>query len=78
MNKTLLQKIMALSGLVLFLVPSVLVFATTNEDQLVLTPEEDFPKVRKIFIYTSETLGNIVSFDTYHMQLKEQKEKQEY
>ncbi len=74
MNKSTFQKIIALSGIALFLVPSVLVFATTNTEQQVLTPDEDFPNIHRIFIYTKETLGNIISADTYHMKLKEQKE----
>jgi len=74
MNKRTFQKIIALSGIVLFIIPSALVFAATNNKQLLLTPEEDFPKIHSIFIYTRETLGNIISFDTYHMKLKEQKE----
>lgn len=54
--------------------PIIFSLATNENQNCVMSTQEDFTRLHRIFIYRHGQLGNVASADTYHMQLKQGKE----
>ncbi len=69
-----IRRIFALYALVIFILPTIPLMAITNENDFVLTPQEEYDKLHKGFLYTSGYLAAWLDTDWYHVELKTDKD----
>jgi hypothetical protein len=74
MKSKTITRLFAFFGMIIFCTSFVFTVAQNKNHKSVMSTNEDFPKVHNLFLFKKENLGNVVSFDTYHMNLKEGKE----
>ncbi len=72
-NKSI-RKIFPLYVIVIFILPTIPLMAITNENDFVLTPQEEYDKLHKGFLYTRGHLTAWIDSDWYHVELEADKD----